>query len=489
MRTLIRSAIYALGALLAASAGLGTPRSASAFSITEFIQNLTANSSPTGITVDNVGNLWFTEAGTGNIGRITTGGTITEFALPAAGSNPTAIATDLDGNLWFTEPERHTIGRIDVNNLPFGATNPIIINVTGSPFGIVSDRAVAEKLWFTESVPDLIGNADKNAVVLNEIKFEAGVSSPARAPQRIALGGDGALWFTEASANRIGRIDPNSNVITEFSQGITANSAPTGITAGVDGNLWFTEGAAGKIGRITTSGVVTEFDLPVKDSNPTAIALGPDNNLWFTETNTGKIGVIAPGDPADASGAFAPAIAEFPTPTAASAPKGIVADPNGEGVWFTENQAIGHFLPDTANGQAFEVILSAAPNPGRPGQLVTLTALILGRSVSGGINGDVTFFDNSTASKTFLGSSKVKNGAGRLEVTLGRGVHNISAEFTAAVPNAGTGAGSFSLSIDEPSLSGGGGGGCASGAGSMFDPTLALLTLLALYRRTIRRCR
>jgi virginiamycin B lyase len=489
MRTLIRSAMYALGALLIASAVLGTPRSASAFSITEFTQNLTANSAPTGITADNVGNLWFTENATGNIGRITTVGAITEFALPIAGSKPTGITKDVDGNLWFTEPERNRIGRIDVNNLPFGATNPIIVTVTGSPFGIVSDGAIAERIWFTESVPDLIGNVDKNGGGLSEIRFDpAGVASPARAPQGITVAADGALWFTETSANRIGRIDPNTNAITEFSQGISANSAPAGIAAGVDGNLWFTESAAGKIGRITPGGVVTEFNLPDKNSNPTAIAVGPDNNLWFTETNAGKIGVIALGDPADTSGALAPAIAEFPIPTAASAPKGIVADPSGQGVWFTENQAIGHFLPDTANGQTFEVLVSAAPNPSRPGQPVTLTALILGSSVSGGINGDVNFFDNSTTPRTFLGASKVVNGVGRLVVTLGKGAHNISAEFTAVVPNQGTGAGSVSLAIDEASLSGGGGGGCAAGAGSMFDPTLALLTLLALGRRIIRRC-
>jgi hypothetical protein len=41
-----------------------------------------------------------------------------------------------------------------------------------------------------------------------------------------------------------------------------ANIDPMGITAGPDGNLWFTGAGSDKIGRITTSGAVTEFQIP-----------------------------------------------------------------------------------------------------------------------------------------------------------------------------------------------------------------------------------
>ena len=40
-----------------------------------------------------------------------------------------------------------------------------------------------------------------------------------------------------------------AQTVTEFSQGITPNSAPWGITSGPDGNIWFTEARASKIGR------------------------------------------------------------------------------------------------------------------------------------------------------------------------------------------------------------------------------------------------
>ncbi len=47
------------------------------------------------------GNLWFAEYEINKIGRITPGGTITEFLLPTAPAYPLNIATGPDGNLWF----------------------------------------------------------------------------------------------------------------------------------------------------------------------------------------------------------------------------------------------------------------------------------------------------------------------------------------------------------------------------------------------------
>ena len=65
-----------------------------------------------GITSGPDGNLWFWEVYANNIGRITTGGYITEFAIPTAGSGPTGIATGPDGNLWFTESFVGKIGKV-----------------------------------------------------------------------------------------------------------------------------------------------------------------------------------------------------------------------------------------------------------------------------------------------------------------------------------------------------------------------------------------
>ncbi len=83
--------------------------------ITEFSAGITAASCPFGITTGPDGNIWFTEASTNALGRIivagATAGTVTEYPVPTPASGPTYIVTGPDHNLWFTEFNVGKIGR------------------------------------------------------------------------------------------------------------------------------------------------------------------------------------------------------------------------------------------------------------------------------------------------------------------------------------------------------------------------------------------
>ena len=72
----------------------------------------TASAAPDGIVSGSDGNLWFTEYHGNNIGRITTAGVFTEFAVPTGASEPEGIVSGPDGNLWFTEWVGNNIGRM-----------------------------------------------------------------------------------------------------------------------------------------------------------------------------------------------------------------------------------------------------------------------------------------------------------------------------------------------------------------------------------------
>ena len=67
---------------------------------------------PFGITAGADGALWFTEANANKIGRITTGGVITEYAIPTANSFPLNITTGPDNAVWFVEEAGNKIGRV-----------------------------------------------------------------------------------------------------------------------------------------------------------------------------------------------------------------------------------------------------------------------------------------------------------------------------------------------------------------------------------------
>ena len=83
--------------------------SPNSFSVTGEFPTLTPLSGPWSLTVGQDNAIWFTEQGsTGStvdkIGRITTGGTVSEYPSPVTGLLMQGIATAPDGSLWFAEP-------------------------------------------------------------------------------------------------------------------------------------------------------------------------------------------------------------------------------------------------------------------------------------------------------------------------------------------------------------------------------------------------
>lgn len=67
------------------------------------------------------GDLWFAEADSGAIGRITTTGVVTEFSIPGAGTTAIDVTDGPDGNLWFTD----------------GAIDPSVVGVGTNQIGQV----------------------------------------------------------------------------------------------------------------------------------------------------------------------------------------------------------------------------------------------------------------------------------------------------------------------------------------------------------------
>jgi streptogramin lyase len=131
------------------------------------------------------GALWFTQGGFGaesrdGIGRMTTDGHSTTWAIPHRHGNPTRIAAGPDGALWFTERDAHAIGRITT------------------------------------------------AGAITEFPIATGLS-----PNDIKPGVDGALWFTADSC--VGRITTSGDVTA---WPVPAAGRLLGIVVAPDGSIW-----------------------------------------------------------------------------------------------------------------------------------------------------------------------------------------------------------------------------------------------------------
>jgi streptogramin lyase len=230
---------------------LGTPLTAPTYAVGPPFFLPTQNAFPGDITTGPDGNLWFVESG--KIGRVSTAGSLTEFAL-TAGRSAKSITPGRDGNLWFTEPSAGRYGRI-------------------TTAGDIKEFLLA-------------GNS--------------GYGTPINRPQSITTGPDGNLWFTQTIFSRqslrtigsnIDRINPDGS-ITQFPlpSGGTKSTTPAvdAIVSGSDRALWFTDTQQGRIWRITTAGTTAFFTMP--HGSPGGLAAGPDGALWTTATSFGQVG-------------------------------------------------------------------------------------------------------------------------------------------------------------------------------------------------------
>jgi sugar lactone lactonase YvrE len=185
-------------------------------------------------------------------------GKITEFPLPTPGAQPYGIVRGPDGNIWFTESGANQIGRI---NPTTGIIQEFPIDSAGSDQAESITVGPDSNLWFTLTGTNKIGAMNPTT---GKMVGEYGVpTANAGLAQIVADPADGDLWFTEAAADQVGRINPATGAVAEFAVP-TAGAAPTAIAAAKDGNLWFIESNAGRIAALSPSdpGHITEYVVP-----------------------------------------------------------------------------------------------------------------------------------------------------------------------------------------------------------------------------------
>lgn len=309
----------------------------------------TQGSQPWNIVVGPDGNLWFTEYGASNIGKLDPAtGQIQEFIIPTAGSGPMGLVAGSDGNLWFTEQQGNNIGRFNIATSTFDEFP--IPTANAYPFSIAAGSD--GNLWFTESSPDM--NAKVGKITMAGDITEFSLADGQADPTGITRGSDGNIWFAQQfpyycqsdpapPPARIGTMSP-SGTITEFQ--LPACHYPLNVATGGDGNLWFTEQVNGQIGTMTTGGTVTEYSIPGVGvyATPTAIVASSDANMYFSENTNNTIDVVTP--------AGVISIAKQLTLSPANV-NGMVQGVNpfgsGNAIWFTANDNIGVIYLDDAS--------------------------------------------------------------------------------------------------------------------------------------------
>jgi streptogramin lyase len=258
-----------LGAALTLTAVVGMGARPADAAVDDIVTRVTTPHEPAELAVGPDSLTWFTSPETDRLVSVSLDLVTLRTIFGGGIDVPLDLVTGSDGNLWFTNFGGGQIGRLNP------AADPLVldfftdVNVV-QPVGITAGPD--SNLWFTDQSTDRIGRITTAGVITTFT--DPNVDGPGT----ITVGPDNNLWFISGDNNRIGRIT-TAGVITTFTN--AGIQFPQLLATGPDGALWF-DNTDGRLGRITTAGAVTFVDVPHDDAI-NGITTGPDDNLWYTD--------------------------------------------------------------------------------------------------------------------------------------------------------------------------------------------------------------
>jgi virginiamycin B lyase len=284
-------------------------------SVTNQFAVTTGNSGPFDITSNSAdGFLYFTEQNASKIGKMGTGGSLTEYATKTANAKPAGIIRGLDNNIWFGEGA----GNVGTFNI---SSNAVTEYAVGTAVGYLTNGPGTTTMYFTEPVANAIGNITTGGVVGTAVPIPTANAQPLG----ITTGPDLNVWFTESTVAKIGQLNPTTGTITEFP--ISPATNPTKIVVGPDSAMWFTENIAGgpKLGRLSTTFQYSEYPLTGAKS-ATGLTVGADGNFYFLDPTANEVGRFV---------VSSQQTAEYPVSTANAGLTDAVLGPDSR-IYFTE---------------------------------------------------------------------------------------------------------------------------------------------------------
>jgi virginiamycin B lyase len=153
-------------------------------------------------------------------------------------------------------------------------------------------------------------------------------------PHGLLLDAQQRLWVSLEFIGQVVRLDENGHIVERINVNMSVegskrpiNPAPHGICLGVDGQtIWFTGKRTSTIGRINPDRTVEHFEINTLAAMPIFLQAGPGGFVWGTELLGNSILRVDPTG----------LVQETPIPTKNSRPIGIIPDPSGRAMWFTE---------------------------------------------------------------------------------------------------------------------------------------------------------
>lgn len=248
-----------------------------------------SGSEPVGIVAGPDGNLWFTQYGGNQIGRISTTGSVTEFAIPTAGVGPYAIAVGNDGNLWFTGRDAALVGWVGLD----GSIGEVALLGAASPISIVAPPLGWDATGGSEVgtfVFSTTGGESLRSYVSSGSTFTRTPLAAGGDARGVAANVDGSVWVALGATDEVVRFGTGLFGAQRTLRLPTSPATPTRLAPAPDGSVWATLHSGNRLARISAHGGIDEFEIPFAGAQPFGVVVAPDGSIWFTAEGRDSIG-------------------------------------------------------------------------------------------------------------------------------------------------------------------------------------------------------
>lgn len=265
---------------------------------------------------------WFTKIGGFPLPRIghlppgehialqTEAGEVSEFRTLKKASSPTSLQVADNGDVWFTQQGSGALGRFQPEDRRF--TDYPLPSSAARPLGIAVDDSRG-RVWYTDRQNAKVGYIDQKTGKTREYDTPILNSEPST----ITVDQTGNVWFDQRSDDSLVYLDPSSNKTTRYPIG-KQGSRVIGVTMDPqeDERVWFLTLAGNTLGTLSRKdGSPKHFSLPSEGSFPFKMHFDSLGSLWITEVFGNRIAAFHDGS-----------FLEFDVPTPNAMPGGITGD-------------------------------------------------------------------------------------------------------------------------------------------------------------------
>jgi virginiamycin B lyase len=147
---------------------------------------------------------------------------------------------DKDGNVWFTNPGTGQIGRVDAKTMKVKQWTPPTPNTYQRRIAVDTDGIV----WFGEFRAGKIGRFDPKTETFKEYDVPGGADA---FPYALGIAADHGVWYSSYYLDVIGRLDPKTGKITEYPFPHSENTIREFFPQ-PDGKVWYGSPSNNKVG-------------------------------------------------------------------------------------------------------------------------------------------------------------------------------------------------------------------------------------------------